>query len=103
VTDGPGEGRRRRLTTGSDARFGLWADSASEDDFNLVAEVLMHVVEDNWPDHCRAYLDPTHDLRFHIEARRGLIVSVHYMLEYPSQVQVVFIGEPGPDSPAAGP
>lgn len=90
----PGEGRRRKLTGGSDRRFGEWAETASDQDYELVSEVLMAVVEDTWTERYRGYVDPTHGMRFHIEPRPGLIVSVQYAHEYPGFVQVVFIGEP---------
>jgi hypothetical protein len=86
VPSAPGEGRRRKLTAHSTKMFGEWAETASEEDFDLVAEALMCVVEDTWPDKYRGYIDPTSVARFHLEVRPGLILSLFYVQEYSDYV-----------------
>ena len=90
--DGPHRDRHVKFTTASTDRLGKWAEYASDEDFDLVAGVLLHVVDGTWQSECHYYQDGIHGLTWHILARSGLIVTVRFAQEYPSMVQLIYIG-----------
>ncbi len=92
--DEPRRDRHVKFTTASTDRFGKWAEHASDEDFNLVGGVLLRVVDGTWRTECDCYRDVIHSLTWHILVRGGLIVTVRFAKEYPSMVQLIYIGPP---------
>lgn len=92
--DGPHRDRRVKFTTASTDRLGKWAEHASDDDWDLVGETLMRVIEGTWRSECDCYQDVIHALTWHILVRSGLIVTVRFAQEYPGTVQLIYIGPP---------
>ena len=92
--DGPHRDKHVKFTTASTDRLGKWAEDASADDFDLVSGVLLRVVDGIWRSECDCYEDVIHGLTWHIMVRSGLIVTVRFATEYPSMVQLIYIGPP---------
>jgi hypothetical protein len=92
--DGPHRDKHVKFTTASTDRLGKWAEDASADDLDLVSGVLLRVVDGTWRSECDCYEDVIHGLTWHILVRSGLIVTVRLAKEYPSMVQLIYIGPP---------
>lgn len=94
--DGPHRDKHVKFTSASTDRLGRWAEDASEADLDLVSGVLLRVVDGTWRSECRYHQDVIHDLTWHILARSDLIVTVRFATEYPSMVQLIYVGPPSP-------
>lgn len=92
--DEPHRDRRVKFTEGSTERLGKWAEHASNEDFDLVSEALFRVVEGTWREEYDYCQSATHRLTWDILVRRGLILTVRFAQEYPSMVQLIYIGQP---------
>jgi hypothetical protein len=92
--DVPHRDRHVKFTTASADRFGKWAEHAPDEDFDLVGAALLRVVDGTWRSECHYYQDVIHGLTWHILVRTGLIVTVRFATEYPSMVQLIYIGPP---------
>ena len=90
----PHRDKHVKFTTASTDRLGAWAEDASADDLDLVSGVLLRVVDGTWRSECDCYEDVIHGLTWHILARSGLIVTVRFAEEYPSFVQLIYVGPP---------
>lgn len=90
--DAPHRDRHVRFTLKSDERFGKWAESASAEDYDLVGGVLLRVVDGTWRSECDCYQDAVQILTWHILVKRDLLVTVRFPQEYPSWVQLLYIG-----------
>jgi hypothetical protein len=90
--DEPHRDKHVKFTTASTDRLGKWAEYASDDDYGLVSETLLRVVDGTWRSECDCYQDVIHSLTWHILVRNGLIVTVRFAQEYPSMVQLIYIG-----------
>jgi hypothetical protein len=89
---GPRRDRHVKFTTESTDRLGKWAEHASADDLDLVSGVLLRVVDGTWQSECDYYQDAIHGLTWHILVKHGLIVTVRFADEYPSYVQLIYVG-----------
>lgn len=92
--DAPHRDRHVKFTNASTDRLGKWAEHASDDDFDLVSGALLRVVDGTWRDEYDCYRDVIHTLTWHIMVMDGLIVTVRFAQEYPSYVQLIYIGPP---------
>jgi hypothetical protein len=92
--DGPHRDKHVKFTTASSDRLGKWAEGASADDCDLVYGVLFRVVDGTWRSECRYYEDVIDGLTWHILVRSDLIVTVRFAKEYPSFVQLIYVGPP---------
>ncbi len=90
--DEPRRDRHVRFTSASTDRLGKWAEDASDEDFGLVSEALLHVIDGTWWSECECYGDVIHPLTWHIMVRPGLLVTVKFAKEYPDWVQLIYIG-----------
>jgi hypothetical protein len=92
----PGEAPDRplRITEGGDAYFGRWAETASDEDFEAVAEVLLAVTDGTVFGTFRHWADTTRALQVHVEARLfGPVVTLRFFQEYPDRFTIVRIGK----------
>ena len=91
---GPHRDKHVKFTTASTDRLGKWAEHASADDYDFVCAALFRVVDGTWQSECHYYEDVIHGLTWHILVRSDLIVTVRFATEYPSFVQLIYIGPP---------
>jgi hypothetical protein len=92
--DEPHRDKHVKFTTASTDRLGKWAEQASDEDLGLVSGLLLRVVDGTWRSECHYYEDAIRGLTWHILVRSDLIVTVRFATEYPSMVQLIYIGPP---------
>ena len=88
----PHENKHVKFTDKSAERVGKWVEHASDEEWGLVSETVMRVVEGTWRSKCEYYQDDKHPLTWHIRVRNGLIMTVRFAQEYPSYVQLIYLG-----------
>jgi hypothetical protein len=93
--DEPHRDRHVKFTTTSTDRLGKWAESASDEDYDLVCVVILRVVDGTWRSQCHYYQDAVHPLTWHIRVRDNLFLTVRFPQEYPSYALLIYIGPLG--------
>lgn len=90
--DGPPRGGHYSFTAGGDVVLGKWLVTASAESSAAVTQALMRVVDGTWCDHYVYVRDAIHLLTWHVFIMPGLAMSLRFAHEYPTKVQLIYIG-----------